>query len=273
MDEHQSGQDELFTAPVGERLKAARIAARLELEDIAGRTRIPLRHLQAIERSDYAALPGFTYAIGFVRAYARTLDLDEAALAAQLRSEAGHSTSSQPVAYEPADPARVPPRTLAWTTAVIALLIVGGYLWWRAVTPMDPAPVPAPLATTGAPAAPADGSSAADQTAAPAAATRAAASGPVVLTANDTVWINVKDAAGKRLFEKEMQPGEQYVVPVDAVSPRLLTGRPQALTVTVGGSTVAPLGPADRTIRDVLLTPEALTAPRAVAPLPETPAP
>ena len=58
---------------VGDRLRAARLSAGLSLEDIAEKTRIPLRHLDALERSDYAALPSFTYAAGFVRAFARAL--------------------------------------------------------------------------------------------------------------------------------------------------------------------------------------------------------
>ena len=52
---------------VGDRLRRLREESGLDLGDVATRTRIPLRHLEAIERSDYAALPSMTYAIGFVR--------------------------------------------------------------------------------------------------------------------------------------------------------------------------------------------------------------
>src|SRR3546814_2666193 len=64
----------------------------------------------------------------------------------------------------------------------------------------------------------------------------------------------------KRLFEKEMAAGETYTVPADAQNPQILTGRPQALRVTIGGKEVAPLGPADRTITDVGISAAALNA-------------
>ena len=97
------------TQTVGERLQAARLAAGLELSDIAGRTRVPLRHLEAIERGDYGALPATTYATGFTRAYARALELDDVTLVRDLREELQHIAEApeyQP--YEAADPARVP---------------------------------------------------------------------------------------------------------------------------------------------------------------------
>lgn len=266
MTESAVVQDGLFAEPVGEKLKAARLAAKLDLAEIATRTRIPQRHLEAIERGDFAALPGLTYAIGFSRAVARTLGLDEVAIAAQLRGELGQEHGRHPAAsYEPADPARVPPRLLAWTAAAVAVLIVGGYMLWRFNQAPDVAPT---VAEAPASLAPADenASTAAAQPAAPPAPATPAADAPVVLTANDTVWISIKDRSGKKLYEKEMQPGESFAIPPGADAPTLLTGRPQALAVTVGGTAIPPLGPADRTIKDVVLTPTALAARAAVPP-------
>src|SRR3546814_13183396 len=57
-----------------------------------------------------------------------------------------------------------------------------------------------------------------------------------------------------------MAAGETYTVPADAQNPQILTGRPQALRVTIGGKEVAPLGPADRTITDVGISAAALNA-------------
>lgn len=274
MTETAAAQDGLFVEPVGEKLKAARLAAKLDLAEIATRTRIPLRHLEAIERSDFAALPGYTYAIGFSRAVARALGLDEAAIAAQLRGELDHDHGRHPAAsYEPADPARVPPRLLAWTAAAIAVLIVGGYMLWRFNQTPGAAPIvaEAPLVAPQAPAPAASSpSAAAPLPSAP------AADAPVVLTANDTVWISIKDAGGRKLYEKEMQPGESFAIPPGTSEPKLLTGRPQALAVTVGGTAIPPLGPADRTIKDVVLTPAALAARAAeqtAAAAPQVPAP
>ena len=57
------------------------------LADVAAKTRIPQRHLEAIERDDFNALPSTTYSVGFARAFARTVGADEVAVAALVRSQ------------------------------------------------------------------------------------------------------------------------------------------------------------------------------------------
>ena len=61
--------------PIGTRLKAAREARRLSLRDVATATKMSVTTLEALERSDFARLPGGIYARSFVRAYAALLDL------------------------------------------------------------------------------------------------------------------------------------------------------------------------------------------------------
>lgn len=247
-------------ATAGERLRQGRLAAGLELADVATRTRIPLRHLEALEADDYGALPSPTYSTGFAKAYARTVGIDEVAIAADVRRaiSLGGRERHEYVAFEPADPARTPPKILAWTAAAIAILLLVGYGVWRNLS------------------LPADGPPAAEIAAAdpeqPAAPTPAAAQpqpaqgGQVILTANDSVWLRISDAAGGRLFERELAAGERYEVPADANGPRILTGRPQALTVTVGGREIPPLGPADRTINNIPVDAASLTARLTAAP-------
>ncbi len=264
----------LFPQSVGERLRVSREAAGLDLSDVGTKTRIPLRHLEAIERSDYAALPSPTYAVGFARSYARAIGVDDAPLITQLRAELGRTDpmARGDVPNDLTDPARVPSRLLAWTAAVLALALAIGYWTWRAnywgpdaVTPLpSEAPAAPVIATTDAP--PPD-----------AQATGALATGPatgeVVLTATAPVWLRIYDATKAKLLEKEMAIGERYVVPSDANNPMILTGRPDGLKVTVGGREVAPLGTAERPIRDVGISaaalasrPAATAAPSAVAP-------
>lgn len=254
--------DGLFPLGVGDRLRAAREAAGYDLNDIGTRTRVPMRHLEAIERNDFAGLPSPTYAIGFVKAYARAVGLDEAALARDVRIEVGRT---EPVGRDIAvteltDPARVPSRLLMITTMVILVVIVGGYLAWRNQMFGETAPAPTEAAAPPA-AAPATPSAPAPAVA------PAPAQGQVTLTATAAVWLRITDKGGARLFEKEMAAGERYDVPRDADDPRILTGRPDALKVAVDGREVAPLGPPERTIADVGVSAAALAA-RPAAPAP-----
>jgi cytoskeleton protein RodZ len=234
---------------VGEKLKTERERRALSLDDIALRTRIPMRHLEAIENSEYEKLPGSTYAIGFTRTYARALEMDDAKIGSELRLELTQSGIGGYQAttpnYEPTDPSSVPSRTLAWTAAAIGAVIIGGFLVWRSYFMNGDLPSLETEAT---------GQATTTQAVAPKPAVPAAAvnaSGEVTLTAKDVVWIKVYDETRKRLFESEMKAGDKYVVPKDAVNPMIVTGRPQMLTVTIDGKEVAPLGTAERTIADV----------------------
>jgi cytoskeleton protein RodZ len=65
---------------VGQALRAAREHAGLSLNEVADRLKLSLRQLDAIERDDFEALPGPTFVRGFVRNYARFLEIDPAPL-------------------------------------------------------------------------------------------------------------------------------------------------------------------------------------------------
>jgi cytoskeleton protein RodZ len=248
-------EDEFRFQTVGEQLKAERERLGLSLSDLAARTRVPMRHLESIEKSDFAALPGSTYTLGFARSYARALDLDAIKISADLRAElaqGGHDGYQAPTQnYEPTDPARVPSRALAWTAAAIGVLVVAGYFVWRSMTLGSAVDIAAPVAVETK-------SSAA--TSASASASTATPSGPVVLTATGDVWVKIYDTDNKRLYENEMKAGDSFTIPADATKPMIVTGRPQMLDVTVGGQAVPALGGADQTIADVEVSAAALVA-------------
>jgi len=251
---------------VGERLRAAREEKGLSLEDIAAQTRIPRRHLEAIEGADWDRLPAPTYTIGFARSYASVVGLDRADIADQLRGEMGGSRAT-PTAevFEPADPARTMPKGLVIGAilAVIVLVLVMSWLSRRSLEQPDET-----AANTAAPAASATPPPAAAPPAAP------AAQGPVVLTAIDAVWLQVSEKGGATLFSGLLQPGQSYTVPATATAPVLKTGKPEALRVTVGTAVAPPVGPAATRISDVSLLPaDLLRAGAAAAPAPAAPAP
>jgi cytoskeleton protein RodZ len=269
-------QDILAANPVGDRLKAAREERGMSLDDVATITRVPTRHLLHIERGEWDALPAQTYSVGFARAYANAVGLNGTEIGQELRAQLGAPQNPAAVAYEPADPARVPPRSLAIVAGVIAVLLVIGYAIWRSSS--------VPETDPQAEAAAVDQPIVAPSSAAPQAANQApggmvpAASGPVVLTAADAVWLRVYEAGGPVLFESTMNPGDRYEVPPTAQRPQIRVGRPEALRVTVGQTAVPQLGPTGQPIGDVSLLAadllaRAQTASGAPAPSAAAPAP
>lgn len=249
----EADQDHLLGQSVGERLRVAREAKNLSLDDVARQTRIPVRHLEHIERGEWDALPAITYSVGFARSYANTVDLDGGQIGAEVRQQLGGIRPGNAAAapfYEPTDPARVPPRTLAIAAAVMAVLLVIGYLVWRSGAVGEDSP--ADVAITQS-----DPSAAANMSAPGSAQPTAPppTNGPVVLTATEDVWLRIDQAGGGApLYMGTLKSGESYQVPADAQSPRIRTARANALRVSVGGTQVPPLGPPETTISNVSLT-------------------
>jgi cytoskeleton protein RodZ len=253
---------------IGERLRVAREEKGLSLDEVAAKTRIPIRHLKHIEVGEWDALPAPTYSVGFVRSYANAVGLNGNELGAELRQEIGHVRPTYETPqnlYEPADPARVPPRSLALVAAVIALLLVVGWAIWRSLSTgdagLDPAAAPVAEAPVAAPA------PAQPQASVP------LPTGPVVITATDEVWLRIRDAGGGApLFQGIMQAGNRFEVPATAQAPQLRTGRPQALRVTVGSVQIPPLGEPEQTIDNVSLRAADLAARVSAANSPGQPA-
>ena len=138
-----------YDGSVGSQLKAGRERLGLSLSDIAAKTRVPTRHLESIEQSNFDSLPGQTNTLGFARSYANAVEMDAAAISEAMRLElarSGHEGYQAPAQnYEPADPARVPSKTLAWTSAAIAVVALVAYLIFRSLTLTDAAPADKPV--------------------------------------------------------------------------------------------------------------------------------
>lgn len=247
-----SEEASLFPKTAGERLREARESQGLSLAEVAARTRVPLRHLEAIEQSNYASLPSHTYSVGFAKAYARAIGMDEVAIARDVRGQA--DAVQRPPEYQPyelQDLKRQPPKGLAMGVTIVAVLVlIAAGLYFGTTLfrgdgettvaapaaeimpePVAPEPVPTPVAD-----------------------------GQVTLTATDVVWLRIYDADGKSLYEAEMKPGDRFDVPADANRPMINVGRPDKLQVSVNGSNVPPLGDGARAIKDVEISAQALLA-------------
>jgi cytoskeletal protein RodZ len=263
--------DEPRAQTVGERLRAARIAKELSLEDIAAQTRIPQRHLESLEAGEWAKLPAPTYTIGFARSYAAAIGMERSEIADQLRAEMGGSRTPAAAAevFEPADPARTMPKWLVLGALLVVLVLVvvltalnrhslEGAGTGAADNPVLPVTDDAATGAAGAPAA------TAPQVAAP-------AQGPVVISATDQVWLRIHDGPAT-LKEGVLQAGESFAVPASATAPTLTTGKPEALRIAVGTATAPPIGAPAAMVRNVsLLGPDLMRGPSAAPRAPAAP--
>lgn len=263
MAESDINSDELPLDSAGRRLRRARDAAKLSLGDVSARTKIAERHLASIEESRFGDLASRTYAVGFARAYARAVGLDEAAIAQAVRDELAASDNARqppPIdVFEPGDPARVPGSRLAWAAALFAVAVIAFvFIYWRSF--FSPA---ATLPDLTAPEAPATAATAAPPRTMPA----APAGGVVVFTALEpNIWVKFADAQGRQLLQKQMAQGETFTVPADAQDPVIRTARPDALQIAVGGRIVPKLAEKPVNIIDAPVTAAALLARAAPVP-------
>lgn len=251
---------EAEVATVGERLRVAREEKGLSLEDVAAQTRIPRRHLESLETSDWERLPAPTYTNGFAKSYATVVGLDRVEIGEQLRGEMGGMRPATTLSevFEPADPARTMPKWLVFgaIAAVVLLVVVMSWLNQRSNQGSDEA-ANDNVATAAAAEPVAPG---------PATAAPAAAQGTVVITANEQVWIQVRDGA-TTLKAGILEAGQSFEVPATAKAPVLTTGKPEAIRISVGTADAPQVGPAATKVRDVsLLAPDLMRGPAAAQP-------
>ena len=65
---------------LGEKLRKLRTEFRMSLQDVSKVTRIQVKYLESLESGQYEKLPADVYVRGFLRSYARYLNIDEQAL-------------------------------------------------------------------------------------------------------------------------------------------------------------------------------------------------
>jgi cytoskeleton protein RodZ len=258
----------LRRAEVGSRLRVARERQGLSLADIEIATKVPARHLEALEHGDAGTLPSPAYAAGFIRAYARHLGLDAPALVRAYRGEEETPAAEIAVAA-PAEPVPntpfYPPVVIPQPRALRGPLLIGGAvavglllviliaaLVWGRPTPSGTTVELPPLVATATPR-----TSSVEQALPPLRAIS------VTVSSRSRVWMRVYEPGGRTLFSGILAPGGSFRVPQDARDPRLSIGYPGALAITVGGAPVAGLGDT-RAVSGARLSPAALRAPKQV---------
>ncbi len=113
-------------------LRAARLQAGFDLFDVAGALRIHARYLEAIEDGRFEDLPGPTYAIGFVRAYAEFLRLDGKQIIRQFKDEGRGLSRRQSLVFpEPLQEGRFPGGVALLVALLLAAAIYGGWYYYE----------------------------------------------------------------------------------------------------------------------------------------------
>lgn len=129
----------------GMMLRAARERAGLSVGDVAARLRMGVRQVDALERGDYTALPTGTFLRGFVRNYAKAVNVDgEQAIRLLEHSNAEAARLKAATIIVPSQEIHIRdgssrlniPKTRIAIFAGIALLLAGAvWYWWEYVRP------------------------------------------------------------------------------------------------------------------------------------------
>lgn len=111
---------------LGTKLREAREARGAPVQEVEWATKIKASYLEALEEENYRALPGSVYVRGFLRTYARYLDLDPEPLIAEYNSadeSAKEIISTRPSVRVDRPPLVVTPAMIVGVALVLLLVI------------------------------------------------------------------------------------------------------------------------------------------------------
>ena len=123
---------------LGRMLREARERLGLSVMDVAGQIKFAPRQIDALEADDFQRLPEMTFVRGFVRSYAKILNLDAQPLLAALPQTKEILVQLTPVSVEvPFPSTQLSQRqNLIWLGAALLLAVLGGaFLVWHYLTP------------------------------------------------------------------------------------------------------------------------------------------
>lgn len=133
---------------LGDGLRIAREHSGRAMAELSALTRVPSRYLMALEQNDFSTLPNRVFSIGYVRAYAAALGLDEQLAVERFKRESPDPSVplQAPVGVAFEDVKRYSPRLIAAGLALV-IAVVGWNVFQRvslmqAPQPSDLAAVP-----------------------------------------------------------------------------------------------------------------------------------
>jgi len=120
---------------IGAELSAARLSRNIQINDLSQHLRISKQQLKSIEAGEFEALPGPTYAAGYLRSFAQEVGLDPVALTQRYRALLADEDKSQAYSF-PIDTQR-PQRSGAMLASIVVIFAVAGYGAWYAIGKPD----------------------------------------------------------------------------------------------------------------------------------------
>jgi cytoskeletal protein RodZ len=118
-------------ATLGAALRRAREQRGLTIQQIAATTRIPARHLEALERDDLGAVPGGMYLRSEIRTYADAVGLDRSVALGYLRPASEPSAAADAAVLSGVAPAS-PEHGTRWRVVIAsACLVAAAIVGWR----------------------------------------------------------------------------------------------------------------------------------------------
>jgi cytoskeleton protein RodZ len=128
-------------ATLGDGLRVAREQSGRSLAELSAVTRVPSRYLTALEQNDFSTLPNRVFSIGYVRAYADALGLDEQLAVERFKRETPDPSVplQAPVGVAFEDVRRYSPRLIAAGLALI-VAVVGWNVFQRVSLMRAPQP-------------------------------------------------------------------------------------------------------------------------------------
>ncbi|KEQ12095.1 helix-turn-helix domain-containing protein [Endozoicomonas numazuensis] len=131
----QKGQETASEASPGQVLEAARLKTGLSVEEAADRLKVPESYILAIEHNEFEKLPGLVFARGYVRSYARILELVDNELVDHFDRFTGNSGVDTPhlKAGAPVTNRRHMSPVIAWGATLLTVILVGAgsYYGWN----------------------------------------------------------------------------------------------------------------------------------------------
>lgn len=220
----------------GDRLRTARLARNLTLEELGQSLRVRADFLDALENMDMKLLPGRAYAMAYLRSYAGALGLDAREMTEQFERES--ALTREDALPQLRDPKTRPNPHRPWMAALSVIGALTLFIGWRVLI--------------SSPAQTANGDGSGDVTAAVIAddrpplsefSTIAPGQSVVEIYALAPEWIEVRGPDGTIFLSRQLKAGERYVPDIGA-GWTLHARDGSAFEIYVDGASIGVLGKA-----------------------------